>query len=315
MNGAYQSNVCRICSAEFSSEFVFREMMFGFKDEFLYKQCASCGCIQINTLPANIEKYYPPYYYSFNEEVEPLKRQPLLKRLVKDIRLKRIYRRKNLEFLKYLRVIRTLPSHRILDVGCGKGSLICRLFNKGFENIQGIDKFIPTEVDYGFGVKVMKKELTELPAGSYDLIMMHHVLEHVDQQQTELNDCYRLLKKNGCLMVRIPLIGKAWELYKQNWVQLDAPRHFFLHSLKSINILAAATGFEIRHTMFDSTGFQFLGSELYVRDTPLFLPDTHKLFPYEKIFSADQMNAYEKEAVHLNEIKQGDQAVFYLYKK
>ncbi|MEN0054058.1 MAG: class I SAM-dependent methyltransferase [Mucilaginibacter sp.] len=305
---------CRICGNAFTQKFDFKEMMFGFRDRFDYATCGNCGALQILSIPSNIDKYYPSDYVSFIQSTLPLKRQPLLKRLVSDLRLKRKYRISNSHLLDYLRPIKAKPSAKILDIGCGKGALICALFNLGFENITGVDKFIPKEVDHGYGVKVLKKDLTELPANSYDLLIMHHVLEHVDNQIAELKNCHKLLKKNGILMVSIPLLGKAWEIYKDNWVQLDAPRHYVLHTMKSISLLAERTGFKIGQTIFDSTAFQFLGSELYKKDIPLTDPETHEWITFDKYFTAEEIAKFEKQAQTLNAAQQGDAARFYLYK-
>lgn len=312
---AYSSENCRICKFPFKAEHVLKEMMFGFKEEFLYQECSGCGCLQIQELPDNIWKYYPSYYYSFKEKIPKLKRKSFIKRIWRRLRLKNIYK-KNGSFLSILKEANIKVGHKILDVGCGRGKLICELFNKGFENIEGVDKFVPQEIDYGFGVKVMKKELTDLPKNSYDLIMMHHVLEHIDEQQTALADCHQLLKQNGCLLIRIPVLGEAWERYGNNWVQLDAPRHFFLHTVKSIALLARETGFEIRKTIFDSTSFQFLGSELYEKNIPLFSKENDfNPFPFESLFDKMEIQAFEQKAKKLNKEARGDSAAFFLYKR
>ncbi len=309
------ATTCHICEGTFDKTYVFTEKMFGFNDEFKYNECASCGCLQIAAFPANIEKYYPPYYYSFTQEIPGLKRLPLIKRIFGARRLRKRYKR-NLDVLKYLKEIDAKITDRILDVGCGKGLLICELFNQGFEKVEGVDKFLPQAINYKYGVKVQKKELEELSPNYYNLIMMNHVLEHMAEQEQSLAACYKLLKDDGCLMVRIPLLGEAWERYSGNWVQLDAPRHFFLHTLKSINILAQKTGFEIRKTMFDSTNFQFLGSELYERGIPLFSEsDDYNLYPFNKIFNPEQIQEFDKMAEDLNREQRGDSGVFYLYKK
>lgn len=308
----YDSDVCRICNSPFSGEYVFKEMNFGYRDQFRYEECSYCGCIQIKSLPTNIEKYYPPHYYSFTTECAKLKRQPLFKRLFKDFRIKKKYRQgKNQDVLNYLKPIKVLPSQRILDVGCGKGSYLCSLFNIGFEKVTGVDKFIPTEIDHKFGVKVYKKDLMDLSPNRYHIIMMHHVLEHMDQQINELKSCHRLLKHNGYLIVRIPIINKAWEIFKENWVQLDAPRHFFIHTLKSFKLLAEKTGFKIEKTVFDSTGFQFLGSTLYQKDISL-VSDDNNPFSFRDYFTDDEIKEYDAEAERLNSRSEGDQAIFYM---
>ena len=314
-NILYLAENCRICKSPFKKEYTLKEMMFGFKDKFIYEECTSCGCLQIKELPTNILKYYPSYYYSFTQDIAKLKKQPLIKRMLKNFRLRKLYRSNN-PMLRYLKEINTKMEDRILDIGCGRGKLICDLFNKGFENIEGVDKFIPKEINYGFGVRVMKKELSDLSKNAYDLVMMNHVLEHIDQQQQALIDSYKLLKEQGCLLIRIPVLGEAWDTYQHNWVQLDAPRHFFLHTLKSIKILASQTGYEIRKITFDSTSFQFLGSELYQRDIPLFLEQyNYKPYPFEKLFTTNEIQAFDRKAEKLNNEKRGDSAAFFLYKK
>src|SRR5436190_21957778 len=62
-------NQCRICQNEAAHPvFNAREMMFGFRDEFTYFECARCGCVQIQEVPANLAKYYPDNYYSFQKQ-------------------------------------------------------------------------------------------------------------------------------------------------------------------------------------------------------------------------------------------------------
>jgi predicted SAM-dependent methyltransferase len=305
---------CNICNTTLSAPFNVREMMLGMRDEFAYAQCPNCGAIQIIDVPATIQNYYPEYYYSFQHIIPKLVRLPFIKRLFGNIRIKKKYRKSKVEVLNYLKPLGILPSQKILDIGCGKGKLICEMFNLGFTNIQGVDKYIHEEHNYGYGVKVLKKDLSELESNSYKLLMMHHVFEHMDDPYTEFAKCYQLLKKGGYLLVRIPVVGKAWEIYGKDWVQLDAPRHFFLHTIASINLLAEKTGFIIDDVSYDSTAFQFWGSELYKRDIPLVKPDTKKYVDAKDYYSTDELTGYEIRAQELNTQNQGDQAIFYLRK-
>ena len=232
-------SICKICQAPFSAAYTFREMMFGTRDEFVYHECSGCGSLQIDKIPGNIEDYYPPYYYSFNLKIQELNRgKSGLGLFMQQLFLKKRERKLRKEALSYLHPIHIKPEDKILDVGCGRGELICRLFNMGYENVSGTDKYLPEEVTYKFGVKVMKKDLSEIESNTFDLVMMHHVFEHMFFPENELKECFRILKHKSFLMIRIPIKGFAWEKYKENWVQLDAPRHFFIHTLKSMGILA-----------------------------------------------------------------------------
>jgi hypothetical protein len=98
-------------------------------------------------------------------------------------------------------------------------------------------------------------------------------------------------------------------------VQIDAPRHFVLHTLESLNLLAKKSGFVIRETIFNSGGFQFWGSELYQKDIPLTLPHTHEWYPYQKACSPAQLAIFEENARALNATQKGDMASFYLFKQ
>ncbi len=310
-----EETICKICYSPLNTKHIFREMMFGTRDQFLYYECSGCGCLQISAVPDNIEKYYPPYYYSFTSPIPPLRRSKTgIIGILNNLFIKKKERKLRQLASMYLETANVKPHHKILDVGCGKGELICRLFNMGYENVEGTDKYLPEAVNYDFNVKVMKMDLPEIESSSYDVVMMHHVLEHMFDPEQEIKECYRILKNNSFLIIRIPIKNYAWEKYAENWVQLDAPRHFFIHTIKSMALLAERTGFEMHSTVFDSIDFQFVGSELYKRDIPLHDMETHEPVSVKKILDKEQLKFYTQEAKLLNEKGLGDQAIFYLYK-
>lgn len=305
---------CRICDQKLTEQITIKEMQLGLREDFSYGVCSNCGCIQIMEVPVDIEKYYPAYYGPFNAKAPLLKKLPPFKRMVRSIRMKQKYKQGNNAILNYLGRINTSINAKILDIGCGNGELICSLYNQGFKYVEGVDKFLPQEIDYGHGVKVVKKDLSEFKDQSYDVLMMHHVLEHIEEQADILRECYRLLKEDGTLIIRIPIVGDAYKIYAEKWVQLDAPRHFVIHTLKSMNILAGKTGFLIEKVVFDSSLFQFAGSEMYKKNIPLLNPISQKHYDFNQFFSENEMEDFKNKAVKLNEQGTGDQAIFYLKK-
>ncbi len=59
---------CKICgNTENNQSFNIQERQVCTKEWFPYFQCAGCGCIQIVSIPVNMEKYYPQNYYSFQQ--------------------------------------------------------------------------------------------------------------------------------------------------------------------------------------------------------------------------------------------------------
>lgn len=315
---------CRICGNDKeNAEFIVREMMYGLRETFKYFECSCCGCLQIADIPSDLSKYYPSNYYSFNAAVDSASS---IKKLLKRIRdnfavfdkgiLGRILYRFNPDVsgLKSLAKLALKKDMRIIDVGCGDGKLLCSLREIGFRNLLGVDPFVTGDIDYSNGVRIVKNDLANID-GAWDVVMFHHSFEHIFDQLGVLNSVNRVLNDNGTCIIRVPITSSfAWRHYGVNWVQLDAPRHFFLHSIKSMNILAEQAGFRIEHIMYDSTGLQFIGSELYVKDLCLFDVDTGGIKTPSSFFSPSELRKFSAETKLLNERHDGDQAVFYLRK-
>ncbi len=341
---------CRICSNSDSNiSYTAREMMFGFRDEFEYFECAKCGCLQIAEFPQNISKYYPEDYYSFvnpdrvkNTSLQKFIKHQYAKYFLKDksfirsffVNLNSLFvssskfkkLKKKIDFnilnvgydygfwLDWFRGINISFNSAVLDVGCGFGDILLHMNRFGFTNLRGIDPYLKEDIKYNDNVQIYKKSLRDVKE-KYDLIMFNHSFEHIAEPFETLRDAYAVLKDSGCLMLRIPAVPcYAWNKYKTNWVQIDAPRHFFIYSPKSIEFLGRETGFEIRKVLYDSTILQFWGSEQYVKNIPLMSEESYLKNHSEALFTKDDMCHFEEKTIELNIDKSGDQACFYLFK-
>jgi hypothetical protein len=149
--------------------------------------------------------------------------------------------------------------------------------------------------------------------GEWDWVMFHHSFEHVPDPLETLRAAACLLARGGTCLIRIPTVSsEAWEQYGVDWVQLDAPRHLFLHSLESMERLAREAGLVVREVQFDSTAFQFWGSEQYRADIPLRDPRSYAVDPGASIFTAESLALFATRARELNAARRGDQAAFHL---
>jgi SAM-dependent methyltransferase len=310
---------CAICQNYLNNKlFTAYEMLFGTRDPFEYIECAACGCLQIKEIPDNLEKYYPENYYAFktkNPKKKPLRtflrRQRSRYCLFGNNKLWPLRSGKYGSF-SWLKKTKTSFDSAILDIGSGSGKLLNRMQRDGFQNLLGVDPFIKESLFYRNGVTVLKKDILELE-GQFDLIMCHHSFEHMPQPLNVLKKFHDLAKPGKFVLIRIPVAACfAWRHYGVNWVALDAPRHLFLHTVKSIELLSEKAGLKVADIQFDSTENQFLHSELYLRNIPLksrarYLDDTK-----DRLFSEKQIEEYRARAVELNEKMQGDQACFYL---
>lgn len=323
-----QNLQCRICNnTEHNLTYEVREMMLGLRDMHTYFECADCGCLQITQVPENIQEYYPSEdYYSYDavKAVGGIKGKLIKMRdryaatgdCFAGRLMQRIQPHDKLPSLRHAKV--TLDS-KVLDVGCGAGHLLHSMKEAGFKNLLGVDPFNAKEINYQNGLKIQAKSLHDLnvdnDAGDWDLIMFNHSFEHVFDQHEVLEKVMKLLKPNGVCMIRIPTVTSwAWRSYGIDWVQLDAPRHLFLHSLQSINVLAEKKGFKLEEVIYDSFAFQQWGSEQYKQDIALHDENSYAVNPENSPFSDDDIRKFEAHSKELNMSKSGDQAAFYLRK-
>jgi len=316
-------HACAICrNAERNRAVRAREMMFGLGDQFEYLECGQCGCIQLLDAPSDWSRYYPPDYYSFR-----MPNDGPVKRLIKRFRARHALGARSVPGAVLVRmwgvppfVIWIAPAKlnwddAILDVGSGSGHILGEMSTAGFSNLTGVDPYIAADTTIGGRVRLLKRRLGEL-SESFDFAMMNQSFEHMDDPETRLMEVARLLPVGKMLLLRIPVAGKfAWREYGADWVQLDPPRHLFIHSEESIRILAARSGFAVEEVRYDSDSFQFWGSEQYRRGIPLQDARSHAVNPRRSPFSSKTIAEYECHAQDLNAHGEGDQASFYLVRR
>jgi SAM-dependent methyltransferase len=302
---------CRICDFEnLGPPVEFRETMFGTGHKFLYERCLDCGCLQIVKQPDDIYKYYPDNYYAFAPEssgiVQTIKRRT--RNILSLYGPGWLFVGRDwweLGERKSIRDMNLSHSARILDLGCGSGSLIASLADIGFSNVLGADPFIPHDIVHSNGARVLKCEADKVE-GQFDVVMMHHSLEHIWNQKGILADIARLVKNGGRCLIRIPTIDCwAWEEYGRDWVALDAPRHFYLHSRASVTRLLESAGFRLARIVDDASILQILGSEKIRRGQPLLNPKNGRL-DYQEFLPRDLIQSASARTRELNQAGRGD---------
>lgn len=296
---------CRICDGLLGEEEHLREVMFGTGERFSYATCGDCDTLQIITIPTDMSQYYPDEYYSFGaaEKVDTLRRFVRKNRLLIATMFPRSASSKKTRasLPQWLFKIPHLNSRTsFLDVGCGEGALLQQLAGWGFTNLHGVDPFVDASVK-DRAVTIHKAKLADL-TGSYDVVMMHHSIEHVENPRKQIINALRLLKPDGRLIIRIPIKGGyLWDHYGTDWAQIDPPRHFYLFTQQGFTTLAQSERCAVEAIYYDAHSFSFWGSELVKRG--LTLQDKASISAYE-------MSIYESRVVELNASNQSDQACF-----
>jgi hypothetical protein len=143
--------------------------------------------------------------------------------------------------------------------------------------------------------------------------MFHHSFEHLADPAETLRQVEARLAPGGRCLIRLPLAdSEAWAQYGVDWVQLDAPRHLFLHTRRSLALLAEGAGLEIEAVEHDSYALQFWGSEQYRRDIPLMSEQSYRWGAGAPVFTTEQIAGWATESERLNREGRGDQAAVYL---
>ena len=184
----------------------------------------------------------------------------------------------------------------------------------GINNVLGIDPNNDKDITYKNNLQIEKKQLQDIKT-KWDFIMFHHSFEHFEDPLKTLEIVSTLLNKNGVCLIRIPIVPcAAWAKYKADWVQIDAPRHFFIHSLKSMDILTKKTGFNISNIIYDSNELQFCGSEQYKKNISIMSDKSYYKNKNNSIFSKKEINFFKKQSMSLNKKRMGDQVALFLTK-
>ena len=300
-------------------------MMYGLKESFEYVECSKCGCLQIKKIPKEMSKYYPnENYYSF--KMSKKKINSTIKRLItkrneycilKNNFLGRIINCKYPNnFFSVLGNLNIDIDSKILDIGCGTGNFLFQLKELNFKDLMGIDPYLEREI-HDKNLKILKKSIEQLPNDqNFNLILFSHSFEHVEKPFETLTKVKNNLSKNGICIIRTPVKSNyIWNHYGVNWVHIDAPRHFFIHTPKSMDILLKKTGFELQKVIYDSTESQFLGSEQYKQDIPLKAVNSYFINPKKSIFTSNDIKKFQKKTEELNENQLGAEATFIINKK
>lgn len=298
-------------------------MMFGTREPFRYLECGACASLMIAELPRDLERHYPPGYYSHGEAL--FRERDGVRRWLKRRRARHNSGRRDLAgglVLALLgpawhqRGLAGVPlDARILDVGCGRGQLLVTMAEEGFIDLTGVDPFIESDIEHPEGIRILRSELGRV-RGAWDLIMLHHSLEHVPDPLGTLRDARERLRPRGRVLVRLPVADcAAWREYGMDWVQLDPPRHLHVPSLRGMGVLADGAGLRIVRVEHDSDELQFWGSEQYRRDIPLHDARSWLVDRARSPFRAADMRAFRRRARALNRKGEGDQACFLLEAK
>jgi 2-polyprenyl-3-methyl-5-hydroxy-6-metoxy-1,4-benzoquinol methylase len=156
---------------------------------------------------------------------------------------------------------------QLLDVGSGTGAFVNEMTKNGWQ-------VVGLEPDAGarkvakvvFGCELRNSDqLFSLPATSFDVITLWHVLEHVHDLEKYLQRLKTLLKPDGRLIIAVPNYASFdASVYKEHWAAYDVPRHLYHFSPLSMKFLIERNQLKIidhKPMWFDSFYVSLLSSK------------------------------------------------------
>ena len=146
-----------------------------------------------------------------------------------------------------------LPTGKVLDVGCGTGSLVLKLAREGYQ-VVGIDisdkcikitKNRVKEEGLTTSVTVSLGSATKinLPDNSVDGVIAGEVLEHLKDDMAAVREFWRVLKPGGVCIITVPADPSQWNIWddmaghvrrynREDLVHLFNPQEFQFKSIR-----------------------------------------------------------------------------------
>jgi glycosyltransferase involved in cell wall biosynthesis/SAM-dependent methyltransferase len=272
---------CELCgSGRVRVSFQQRDLTHGVsKEEFTVMKCTECGLLYLNPRPtrAEIGRYYPPQYFATPSPPRKFSRvkrwlmedfygYPAVERLVvwRSLRKALLWPEKIRRVFTGREILQWVGKGRLLDVGCGHGVSAAILQKQGWE-VCGLD-LNEVAIECARMLLGSRAQLGDLmsaryPAGSFDVVLFSHSLEHMYNPLGALQEAKRILADDGRLIVRLPNAG-SWEakFFGRWWFPWELPRHLYHFERSTLTGLVERAGFFVIQCRTGVTSAYFMTS-------------------------------------------------------
>ena len=241
----YKKTKCPICDTFNNYEILYKK---NFKDSDLNTKifsarrlpdrkhyqivkCLKCGLVRSNPTTDSklLEKLYQKSILTYDGEINNLvdtyfeSLKPILKKLPKNA--------------------------NILEVGCGNGFVLEKIYQSGYKNVYGIEPSIdavnkaPKNISNKITVDTFKNNL--FAENKFDLIFLFQTLDHISYPNEFIKECYRITKYGGYFFA----FNHNVESFSAKILKEKSPivdiEHTFLYSPKTIRTIFIKNQFNV----------------------------------------------------------------------
>lgn len=212
---------------------------------YLFLRCSRCGSAKLavgSAAPSDEELYeggtYRPARRSLGRPLEWLR---------------------GISVRDRLRLLALSAGERAVEVGAGRGGFLAAL-ERGGADVIGIEPSpgaCGAARARGLAVQNRSIEDAEVASGSRDLVVIWHVLEHLERPESALARTRRWLDDEGRIVIATPnLASLQARLGGDRWFHQDVPRHRVLFTPEGLAMLLQRSGFtpmRTRQLMIDQS--------------------------------------------------------------
>ena len=140
---------------------------------------------------------------------------------------------------------KVMPSGRLLDIGCGTGSLL-KEASKFYDctGLEPSDRAADAAESAGFQVIRSTVENAQIPDDAFDVVTMDAVLEHVPDPVAVLQQIHRILRPGGIVVIKVPkLWGPSHRRHGREWNGFRVGYHLTMFTGKTLSAALEVAGF------------------------------------------------------------------------
>lgn len=260
MTSTIHYTTCPVCGSPEVKDVLLAKDYTVSGETFVITECNACKLRFTQDAPGAgcISPYYKAESYISHTNTS----RGFINRLYKLVR-KRTMRKKR----KLIEKGTSMKKGSLLDIGSGVGTFVNEMKQHGWKT-EGLEPESAARQAaknlYGLDLKDIPV-FEKLPANSFDVITLWHVLEHVHDLHGYLQRLTTLLNENGKLFIAVPnYTSKDAAIYKEYWAAYDVPRHLYHFSPQSIQVLLKKNGLRLlkyRPMWYDSFYISLLSSK------------------------------------------------------
>ena len=196
--------------------------------DYAMRQCSACELVFADPMRAGNNEFYrwvtgfPAYHAEARWEWSMMKR----------------------------RLVRRGPT-KLLELGCGEGKFLSSIADLKQVQAQGIDLSESAIAEArAKGLNVRRAAIEDIIGKQerFDVIVMSHVLEHVEDPLGIAKSCRALLNKDGAIFFSVPYSPTSREYLRLDIMNLP-PHHLTRWNMKSLQRLAEIVGLNLAYDM------------------------------------------------------------------